>query len=463
MPGTGPGRAPTATSCVASGAARARRRRARAWRATRPPRARRRGRSTRTGGPPCRSLTVATTAPSGAGHRQLRVDEAVRDRHDAHRLPLHGVLRGDEDQDVARVPAGRRDGGAGDDAARAEAEASEGRSARDRPGWAAAAAGSGSRCVLWQRERQESRRRDCPGPAWHPPPQRAPGFRRVRGGSYRRRRSCQYSMTGTFDGRDEHPAVVGRYVLFGEIASGGMATVHLGRLLGPAGFSRTVAIKRLHPQFAKDPEFVVDVPRRGAARGAHPPPERRADARRRRRPTASSSSSWSTCTASRSRGCCARASREDAPPAARIVATIMAASLHGLHAAHEATGRARRAARASCTATCRRRTSWSASTASRACSTSASPRRAGRLQTTREGQRQGQARVHGARAAPRRGGDAADRRLRGVGRAVGGAHGQAPVPGRQRGGHRDRGAPRARSPPPSERRARTCRPRSTAS
>src|SRR5512140_2459472 len=36
-----------------------------------------------------------------------------------------------------------------------------------------------------------------------------------------------------------------------------MATVHYGRLVGPVGFSRTVAIKRLHPQFAKDPEFVA--------------------------------------------------------------------------------------------------------------------------------------------------------------------------------------------------------------
>jgi serine/threonine-protein kinase len=50
--------------------------------------------------------------------------------------------------------------------------------------------------------------------------------------------------------------VIGRYALFGEIASGGMATVHLGRLVGAEGFSRTVAIKRLHPQFANDPEFV---------------------------------------------------------------------------------------------------------------------------------------------------------------------------------------------------------------
>jgi serine/threonine protein kinase len=50
--------------------------------------------------------------------------------------------------------------------------------------------------------------------------------------------------------------VAGRYALHQAIASGGMATVHLGRLLGPAGFTRTVAIKRLHPQFANDPEFV---------------------------------------------------------------------------------------------------------------------------------------------------------------------------------------------------------------
>lgn len=49
--------------------------------------------------------------------------------------------------------------------------------------------------------------------------------------------------------------VVGRYALYGKLATGGMATVHFGRLLGPVGFSRTVAIKRLHPQFAKDPEF----------------------------------------------------------------------------------------------------------------------------------------------------------------------------------------------------------------
>jgi len=50
---------------------------------------------------------------------------------------------------------------------------------------------------------------------------------------------------------------VGRYALYGELASGGMAAVHLGRMLGPVGFARTVAIKRLHPHLARDPEFVA--------------------------------------------------------------------------------------------------------------------------------------------------------------------------------------------------------------
>lgn len=65
---------------------------------------------------------------------------------------------------------------------------------------------------------------------------------------------------------------IGRYALFDEIASGGMATVHLGRLIGPVGFSRTVAIKRLHNHFAKDPDFsagFVDEARL-AARIHHP-------------------------------------------------------------------------------------------------------------------------------------------------------------------------------------------------
>jgi len=50
---------------------------------------------------------------------------------------------------------------------------------------------------------------------------------------------------------------VGRYVLYDEIASGGMASVHMGRLIGPVGFSRVVAVKRSHAAYAKDPSFVA--------------------------------------------------------------------------------------------------------------------------------------------------------------------------------------------------------------
>jgi len=50
--------------------------------------------------------------------------------------------------------------------------------------------------------------------------------------------------------------VVGRYIMYDEIASGGMASVHLGRLCGAVGFSRMVAIKHLHPHFAGDSEFI---------------------------------------------------------------------------------------------------------------------------------------------------------------------------------------------------------------
>ena len=68
------------------------------------------------------------------------------------------------------------------------------------------------------------------------------------------------------------PRLVGRYALFDAIASGGMATVHFGRLLGPAGFSRTVAIKRLHESYASDADFVAMFmdEARLAARVRHP-------------------------------------------------------------------------------------------------------------------------------------------------------------------------------------------------
>ncbi len=79
-------------------------------------------------------------------------------------------------------------------------------------------------------------------------------------------------MSGVASEPADGPKLVGRYALFDEIACGGMAAVHVGRLVGPVGFSRTVAIKRLHPQFAKDPEFVTMFldEARLAARVRHP-------------------------------------------------------------------------------------------------------------------------------------------------------------------------------------------------
>ncbi len=49
--------------------------------------------------------------------------------------------------------------------------------------------------------------------------------------------------------------IVGRYVIGETFASGGMGTVHLGRILGAGGFSRIVAVKRLYPWLARDGEF----------------------------------------------------------------------------------------------------------------------------------------------------------------------------------------------------------------
>ena len=50
---------------------------------------------------------------------------------------------------------------------------------------------------------------------------------------------------------------VGRYLLHRQIARGGMATIHIARLMGDEGFSRIVAAKRLLPEFAEDSDFVA--------------------------------------------------------------------------------------------------------------------------------------------------------------------------------------------------------------
>jgi eukaryotic-like serine/threonine-protein kinase len=70
--------------------------------------------------------------------------------------------------------------------------------------------------------------------------------------------------------RPEHQ--VGRYAIFDEIAAGGMATVHLARLVGSGGFSRVVAAKRMHRHFLQDQNFrrMFLAEARLAARILHP-------------------------------------------------------------------------------------------------------------------------------------------------------------------------------------------------
>jgi serine/threonine protein kinase len=129
--------------------------------------------------------------------------------------------------------------------------------------------------------------------------------------------------------------VIGRYAMCTEIAAGGMATIHIGRLLGPVGFTRIVAIKRLHPQFAKDPEFVAMFldEARLAARIRHPN-------------VASPIDVVSTkgelflvmdyiqgeSLARLARATCAAGT----PISLSIIRSIVSGVLHGLHAAHEA-------------------------------------------------------------------------------------------------------------------------------
>ncbi len=136
-------------------------------------------------------------------------------------------------------------------------------------------------------------------------------------------------------GAQQNVRVVGRYALYGAIAAGGMATVHLGRLLGPVGFSRTVAIKRLHAQFASDPEFVsmfLDEARL-AARIRHPNVVPTLDV------VATGGELFLVMEyvpgESVSRLYRALRDRHQTIPL-RILSAVMAGVLHGLHAAHEA-------------------------------------------------------------------------------------------------------------------------------
>jgi len=132
------------------------------------------------------------------------------------------------------------------------------------------------------------------------------------------------------------PRALGRYVLHEAIATGGMATVHVGRMTGAAGFSTTIAIKRLHPQLAGDPQFAAMFldEARVASRVRHPNVVPTLDV---------------VCEGGElflvleyvhgeSLGSLLRLTRaHGGEPSPRIVCGVMVGVLRGLHAAHEAT------------------------------------------------------------------------------------------------------------------------------
>jgi serine/threonine protein kinase len=133
------------------------------------------------------------------------------------------------------------------------------------------------------------------------------------------------------------PRTVGNYRLYEKIGAGGMGTVHLGRLFASGGFRRIVAIKRLHPQFAEDADFVsafLDEARL-ASRVHHPNVVAPLDV------VSTDGEAFlvfehllgvSLATLLRH----TFAKGESVPP--RIAVSMMVDVLHGLHAAHEANG-----------------------------------------------------------------------------------------------------------------------------
>lgn len=132
---------------------------------------------------------------------------------------------------------------------------------------------------------------------------------------------------------------IGRYALYDEIASGGMAVVHLGRLRGPAGFSRTVAVKRVRAQFTEGGELAAALLDEGrvSARIQHPFVVQTLDVVSADGELAIVMEyvhgvSLSTLVKR------ARARGARMPP--RMAATIVAQVLRGLHAAHEVTDEA---------------------------------------------------------------------------------------------------------------------------
>ncbi len=130
------------------------------------------------------------------------------------------------------------------------------------------------------------------------------------------------------------PLSIGRYIVYDEIAAGGMASVHYGRLLGSSGFARTVAIKKLHSHFARDPEFramLLDEARL-ASRIRHPNVVSTLDVVAR----GDELLLVMEYVHGESLSSLLRLAHDAGGPPLPIVAALVSGMLHGLHAAHEA-------------------------------------------------------------------------------------------------------------------------------
>src|SRR5690606_31612566 len=114
------------------------------------------------------------------------------------------------------------------------------------------------------------------------------------------------------------------------------AAVHYGLMNGPVGFRRTVAIKRLHEQFAEDPEFVSQFldEARLAARIRHPNVVQTLDvvAQQKQLLLVMEYVDGETL----GRLLMGAHKRKEFVPVEQTVG-IVTGALHGLHAAHEAT------------------------------------------------------------------------------------------------------------------------------